>query len=132
MIEPKELRIGNWVNVITKDNPVQIDGIKRQKVKDGYYYSVLIDGEYYLPENLNGIPLTPKILEKCGFENKHAEYCEHYKKDKILIEIIPDGTYQARLEYDSSHSLWLIELASLHQLQNLYLDLTGEEIEINL
>lgn len=123
MIAANELRIGNYILLETGIDLPRWHCVKAKDIFDIQEGKVTLNA-------INPIKLTPKILEKCGFENKHAEYCEHYKKDKILIEIIPDGTYQARLEYNSSHSLWLIELASLHQLQNLYLDLIGEEIEI--
>lgn len=76
------------------------------------------------------IELTPEILEMCGFGNLHAEHSVHFKKDNILIEIIPDGTIHARLEY-GTQSLFLTELKSLHQLQNLYFALTNQELYVS-
>ena len=43
MINILELRIGNKVNAILIDGVCEVTGIKKQKVKDGYYNSVVLN-----------------------------------------------------------------------------------------
>ena len=88
------------------------------------------------------IPLTHELLEKCGFSDKD------YKSGYIGIEIkaggmITDfvltkpqvlGEFQKQFcwEYTAGNIPFFLKLEYLHQLQNLYFALTGEELEINL
>ena len=53
MIAPNELRIGNWVKI-------------------GYVPHMVIDGKHIdlYCEDYQPIPLTPEILEKCGFTQR--------------------------------------------------------------
>jgi len=86
-------------------------------------------------EYLQPIPLTPEILEKCGFENdnvfeKMFKYLNKsiYDTDKLTFRkeegfICFDGIkYRTLLKH----------IIYLHQLQNLYFALTGEELTVNL
>ncbi len=88
--------------------------------------------------NMDGIPLTPEILEKFGFvkyeyganlfsihlevENWKLVY-EQYKGGEVQFYIQADGGYD---EYG------LMDIINkckyVHQLQNLYFALTGEEL----
>jgi len=80
-------------------------------------------------DKIEPIPLTPEILvEKCGFV--WEVYYQGYHFDKYIIREDNDGfrilssvnrTYQIRgnIKY-------------LHQLQNLYFALTGQELEVFL
>lgn len=95
------------------------------------------EGRSILKE-LHPIPLTPEILEMCGFKfitdwsiKENDGVC--YRKDLGWL----------RLETGMMSSRWVtlvdkqgistgVNIEYLHQLQNLYLDLTGEELEINL
>ncbi|MDW0238183.1 MAG: hypothetical protein QOC35_06410 [Nitrososphaeraceae archaeon] len=111
MIKASEIRLGNCFFGVTKcgvGNPVRIDKI-----------SYDVDMARVVP-----ILLTPKILEKCGFEKEH-----HYLRkgvvyvfEKMNVELYPD---------DGRESIPL-KIQYLHQLQNLYFALTCEELEINL
>ncbi len=104
-----ELRIGNWIIR---------DGIMDQWNEGDFirYHS-----------SLEPIPLTPEILEKCGFEeksiiNQDQDERDWYEKDGVMI----------------SEDLRLIsfgpepELKYVHQLQNLYFALTNTELNIEL
>lgn len=102
------------------------------------------------------IPLTPEILEKAGFERR---VYDNNKKNPIIVEHLPelaakdffdhrkyiteDGwqiVIEETDEWDIRYGkeeveeemLPLVSIESLHQLQNLYFALTGEELTINL
>lgn len=117
---PNELRIGN-VTINPTDNKVSI--ISPEHISDimlGY-------------KNRDGIPLTPELLEKCGFTKKKfntewewsikSNECNFKKFD--FNESILGGYYFWTLQK-------VVELKYVHQLQNLYYSLTGEELNIKL
>lgn len=69
------------------------------------------------------IPLTEEILLKCGFEiDDVLAPCMHVAKEWDLEWFI-DGVY-----LDGSNT----KAVYLHQLQNLYFALKGEELNITL
>jgi len=85
-----------------------------------------IDFGNSLQSNFQPIPLTPEILEKCGFDNDDNDFLNtidersslhiNLEKQRTLIE-----------SYDGI--IKLNNIKHLHQLQNLYFALTGEELE---
>jgi hypothetical protein len=136
MIDIKELRIGNifWEdyggykivtaigfnNVGEFPNHVQGRGI-------GFKTSGLFDAD-----KIDPVPITKEIILACGFEDMHGEYCPHFRKDHLEIEVV-DNIFMARVRHnwsddDQDNSLFLTEIASLHQLQNLYFALTNTEL----
>lgn len=107
MIAPNELRIGNWA--IGKPN--------------GNMF-MLGDGsaiDHFANES-EPIPITPEILEKCGFEKGSI----YFYFSKFRIVKINDSNNWLILLSDTYHHL--CKLKYLHQLQNLYFALTGEEL----
>lgn len=68
------------------------------------------------------IPLTPEILEKCGFEKGSI----YFYFSKFRIVQINDSNNWLILLSDTYHHL--CKLKHLHQLQNLYFALCGEEL----
>lgn len=122
MMQPNELRIGNWV--VRKD---------RQSGKFICYEQV-----NYLKKSIKygelpssycvGIPLTPEILEKCGFVTDG----DSWVKNKIeLMFITTDEHYE--MEFTCPSMDWkIVPIKYLHQLQNLCFALTGKELTITL
>ena len=118
MIKANELRIGNLV--------------LPQHDLDGKYHLVkkLEAGltNDYIEEWYSPITLTPEILERCGFERiDHIHGYTFYtlsksRKNRCHIDIYPEKTQW--MSYTMSHCKYL------HQLQNLYFTLTGQELEI--
>ena len=120
-----ELRLGNWVNTIVSDKPSIVTFIKSQKVKDGYYQSIeLNEEEIYIPQHICGIPLTADILERAGFEKANA-----YKGVYLFNNMAIDTNGWKLFGYSKSHEK---KLEYVHELQNLYHALTGEELTINM
>jgi hypothetical protein len=111
MIKANELRIGNCVILHTENYP------------DCNYPIGYIDiGVVSIkPERFSPIPLTPEILLKCRFKLFPWGWIKNDEADKRSLRI----TKHFNFERDGQTSL---EIKTLHQLQNLYYALTGEEL----
>jgi len=129
MIYANELRIGNWI----KDRggkQWQIDSWESQnKVASKMPYSGELFGMsiYGHPlteevDYLQPIPLTPEILEKCGFEKDNDGI---YSKLGFMFWLDDIGVMQLALNYSP---ICNAPCKYVHQLQNLIHALTGEEI----
>ena len=135
MIQPQELRIGNNVN--TEFGIAEVIGIY-EDVVDVKGVSVIdnssenkisistrnFDGcvEY---EKIQPIPLTEEILLKLGFEKSSDN--EQWFIGIYGFCIVFDGVdwcFKPRINDD----LIVCYLKNIHQLQNLYFALTGEEL----
>jgi hypothetical protein len=113
MIPKNELRVGNYVSA-------------------GQLGFVTVSEVTSKTEELSSpITITHEILEKCGFEKTKYEH---------KIEAGTYGTIYYKNGVTSLHYAigWESEeeevshIKYLHQLQNLYFALTGEELNINL
>lgn len=134
-----ELRIGNIVFYNSEDD--KNEPVRYYCTINGADLRIMQDDENYLKSH-EPIPLTPELLEKCGFSDKD------YKSGYIGIEIkaggmITDfvltkpqvlGEFQKQFcwEYTAGNIPFFLKLEYLHQLQNLYFSLTCKELEINL
>ena len=133
MIKANELRIGNWV-----DDPN--DG--RRKTVNIYQLgkSMFDDTKScYIP-----IPLTPEILEKVGFSecadsNEYRVALPLGNGTDLVIETLgcKKGPYDPLISESTADEIpknysYCKSISYLHQLQNLYFALTGEELKIDL
>ena len=114
----QELRIGNWFQDKFTSDRFQVILISDEVI--------VFDYETEKEWQAEPIPLTEEILLKCGFyqENGVMSYAtQDYSSVKITYETLAKYyrlyPYTYRIDY-------------LHQLQNLYFDLTGEELEVKL
>ena len=113
-----ELRIGNYVWY--GDGELKID------------INVLYDIDVYNALGTEGIPLTEEWLLKFGFENEglHGNRFVHNKLigdgNRFIIETDFILLYP-KINFDDC--CWS-EFKYVHQLQNLYFALTGNELEI--
>jgi hypothetical protein len=125
MIDPKELRIGNWV--LTRGGKMEL----------GNVYPVKL--ERINKQNLhlyNPIPLTPEILGKCGFLKLCSdEYMVlpyfTLKKDSVVGTADDEVFLQEWYLYlgTEKEELNQYECKYLHQLQNFVFFMTGQELE---
>jgi hypothetical protein len=124
MIQAKELRIGNWVKCELTGALLTIT-----RIEHGFIQSSNKNG--FNTNGIEPIPLTPEILEKAGFSyllNNGGQ----------LYYIIYDSGFTVMQSYGKWHfspskSTTLgNEIKYLHQLQNLYFALTGQELTIDL
>lgn len=135
MISINELRIGNLVSI--ENVPLGINTKEDKGIYKIISISNIINSNPCITaknvgcgitvgssiKNLEPIPLTPELLEKCGFDRLLFVY----QKDRIDVIIDKNriGIYPNFL------SGMLIICKYLHQLQNMYYAITGEELEIN-
>lgn len=130
MITSTELRIGNWV--MPKEN---IENQEVGKVTQVYMNGFTVDyhypGSWYKP-----IPLTPEILEKCGlvktYESRHRTTFDADKYGHGEIGIVIYHIMYAGMYFRYYSEVKEIPCKYVHQLQNLYFALTGEELTVNL
>jgi hypothetical protein len=133
MIREKELRIGNLIADI-HGKTICVNSIYEGGINlSGNGYGG-IDREHYLPE-CSGIPLTPEILEACGFEDYSSDQngnCLRLRFDsRELAWYVQDGF----LRYQTQSTGWTTQfdhIKYLHQLQNLFFALTGSELKVDL
>lgn len=139
MIHAKEIRIGNviWASNSFTPGPEDfyeiivasindIDKVVRDSQENGYSFDMLY-----------GVPLTPEWLTKFGFveSNSYTENVRRFRKDNFTqladyggqMIVLPEGgfAYLSCGYYENE-----IDCAYVHQLQNLYFALTGEELTI--
>ena len=123
MIQPTELRIGNYIEY--DGNYYKIDSLSRGLPTLNTLAFGIGVVDY---NNINPIPLTEEILIKCGFKRIHQS-----KFRAVDIHIF---CYL----HETMNGDWILDIdgrtisvvKSLHQLQNLYHAITGNELEINL
>lgn len=123
MIVANELRINNWVKYHDGTNirvtPEIISAqIHANKIKGhgSWIYS---------------IRLTPEILEKCGFTTTTQNNDGSFNMWGRLIDASIDIEEGEVYKYRIYEKLRTKNILSVHQLQNLYFALTGEELQIN-
>ncbi|MBD9177599.1 MAG: hypothetical protein EGP82_00200 [Odoribacter splanchnicus] len=127
MINPKELRLGNYIYAELVDCPrrIVISAISSGGVSE--YGSLAeptnpqstYERKWISIDDLKPIPLTEEILLKSGFEKHKFGIVTYYHP---LFELdnnfrIKGIDYNRKIEY-------------LHELQNIFYDLTGNEIDI--
>jgi hypothetical protein len=116
MIEPNELRIGNWFYIHCYELDPWEYGLTETEIELHHFCGF----ENY---QFEPIPLTPEILERAGFGCRAGNV---YYKEGVVDSLI----YQ----YDG-FIVWEVNnmvIKYLHWLQNLYFCLTtGKELEIN-
>ena len=120
MIKPNELRLLNWVKY---DNRYfQIHSI-------AYVFPTLNTDEFGIGvvdyNNIQPVELTPDILEAAGFTNGIKTIETSFLETEFYVDLM-DGDAGF-----NKHGLWF-PCKYLHQLQNLYYCLTGEELQIDL
>lgn len=119
-----ELRIGNLVKLPTSDN--------------SEYPYIIVASDYCECCNtgieitsMRPLPLTEEWLVRLGFvgEQTDPEYNRYYNKGDYIVEIPFDNS--AMTLSNVSEDLWIpTNIQYVHQLQNLYFALTGEELTI--
>lgn len=137
MIEAKDLRIGNIVN--DEDlQPMYIAGL--WPVNYGKQYNFIDSaGNAGNINLLTGILLTEEWLLKFGFERmvdlvgkSQIEYID-YRMDQFVCFLLPKKGLE--IEFWAKHNNidqrgYLTTLQYVHQLQNLYHALTGQELSL--
>jgi hypothetical protein len=110
MIQPNELRIGNWVR------------------RRGTYHQVfIIDTTASITTNAEPIPLTEEILLKCGVDDEMLAPEDRGEFRSIGSFVLVKNSC------DIYHYLMAnTELKYVHELQNLYYAIYKQELNIEL
>jgi hypothetical protein len=118
MINANELRIGNWYLGASRQEPLQATARFIQQLDEGLI-------------NCSPIPISSEILEKCGFTrlNNGWNMGEHKSYMDEIFSLFDENYCQGELDLRLNGSdLPMPKVKYLHQLQNLYYGLTGEEL----
>lgn len=129
MINAKEFRIGNYARDEVSKEWMVVDEIGAN------VGAVLVNRDKYpLPDGwqMEYIPLTPEIFDKAGFSISLGGY----KKLGFKLSLFHNGYKGADpdsfiCQYNKTEEEFCT-IKYLHQLQNLYFALTGEELNIQL
>jgi len=145
MLKANELRIGNfifWNSKLSSPEisfltfPVEVTSILPGTIgyispgiehrSESFEDDILQTETTHKPlEEFEPILLTRDVLEKCGFENTDAnDQYSSYRKESLTIRFMAGNSTRAKI----SDCEFVCQY--LHQLQNLYFDLTGEELEV--
>lgn len=155
MVNINELRIGNLVStngkpmntshkdiykvlaIDSRDSFEEFKGCVTITCDDPRYKDVGAWCQYLEP-----IPLTPELLEKCGFEYSSNHIYEYKYDGSILFDELNDwkNIDKYSIGIVAGNGGWLhipageviIRCLYLHQLQNMYYAITGEELEVKL
>ena len=130
MTQPQELRLGNLLQD-DKGNICTVRRLSREDEED-----ILIEEKMNL-KTLNydvfGIPLTEEILLKFGF---NKDYKKGYigidvsNSDFVLTEPLKMGEWQTNytFQFETGSVPKFKEIEYVHQLQNIFFSLCGEEL----
>jgi|SRR5690348_6430945 len=138
MIKATELRIGSWVRHKRSDDDFYRDyliaGIDLSN--NGFIIAILENGsDFYRMAghddgDLQPIPLTPEILERCGFDGEaNLDFKGDLSGQTLHIHSLGIA-YLYGQDSCTAGQAFTFNCKYLHQLQNLYFALTGEELEI--
>ena len=136
MISIKDLRIGDLVKTTTRNPILEKGSICKVVLIDALINSIIVqksDVDFCIglvKEEIEGIPLTPEILEKNGWNKRHdpTSSCDIYSKGKdafyVSLEqsiykkqegfelVVADSTYRFgnKLQYvhQLQHILWAL------------------------
>jgi len=139
MIQAHELRINNWVT--HRHFPYDFFSI-RSLSKDRVHMINIVDKDGYAIDyelsDLHPIELSPDILKKLGFErNRNGEPSIEINDIASHLELMAgvDHYYYPSFtqtpQGDEERTVYFNRINSVHQLQNLYYALTGQEITFN-
>ncbi len=130
-LQAKDLRVGNLLTFSNGIDPDKIIVVGRR-----FFSSASIekeDGNFDVTPYYRSIPLTEDWLRRGGFEYDEYNFMGFVLESNLGISIGKDENgvwfYFGNLE-----EYWvdiLNEIKYVHQLQNLYFALTGEELEFN-
>ena len=127
-MKTSELRLGNFVQYQNKCNTLilRVTRIfeKRLTVKYNTSGPSPID-----IKDVSGIPLTPETVQICGFQEVGIYENVFHRGDYRIILDQKKSTGLLKYETDDFHIE--VEVKSVHQLQNVYCALTGEELSVS-
>lgn len=140
-MKANELRIGNLVFIDTHIElervSMRIESISYNALSKEHYSMVFAHSgdrfnfSYYpFVSQMKPIPLSEEILLKCGFAYNHPKSRDSFSLGNIHFllndgdSVIGNGLYM--------NGYRVADIKYLHELQNLYFAITGEELKVEL
>lgn len=123
MLTPEELRIGNIVSVTGK----------YQRIEEIHTDCIKLSGDIVcMPETVKPVELNEAVFKACGFEETHIRIYGYPLKRHFPFLL---HKRQEKQGYDLLFDFKIVnekKIQYLHELQNLYLDVSGKELPVNL
>lgn len=138
MIDTKELRLGNIVqfgnrfivlDAITSGGVSEVGGV----VSTGNALHPY-DRKFIPLRDINPVLLTEDVLLKCGFERNEVNEEIYFRKYECfeLLKFNENGDFAFICGDNLKGNYVNTRVDYLHQLQNLYFAIIGEELEVNI
>lgn len=123
-LKPGDIIMVNYENIEREGTVVKTSPEENQALVDNG-----VQEFWYSPEEMTAIPLDENQLLKLGFTKEEAEGSVKYKKDSFRLVTPKKGDF-------SNVEMWWREdrrhfsfPLGVHELQNLYLDMTKVHLE---
>lgn len=129
MVKANELRIGNWIADHVAGGYFQVESIYKNAI--GVYRASYRNGSIDCTiDALEEIPLTEEWLNKFGFEKIKKDSYSTGKKVDFNVFILGLFSYNS-IQDNWWYGNFILENPPkyVHQLQNLYFALRGQELE---
>ena len=146
-MKANELRIGNLIQIELELGEREIAKVEELTLETGesnnqYYFletNLLSNNSKWVDpiDFFEPIPLTEEWLLKFGFEEQEHDFVSRYFGNDERIFLNKDNSHfnifykQDNTDETIEVILLSIQLKNVHQLQNLYFALTGEELTIS-
>lgn len=126
-MEANEFRKGNLVEYYVGEDGIEWLGY----IMDGWSISNFEDKPYEFVNSHRPILITEEWLINLGFEHYKTDKSNVYKSGIFMFVYPFDGRFKGKRMVTLANALTLDEnnIKYVHQLQNLYFALTGEELK---
>ena len=128
MIDPKELRLENLLWLPGINRFVKVSAIFKTHFRCQDFDGISFDESIRV--NYQPVELTPDILEAAGFDSENYMFIKDVFDSRIAI-CYDYGDRQCGVGFSQRHMFWT-NCKHLHQLQNLYWCLCGQELQIDI
>lgn len=125
-MKANELRIGNYVNIGYDCKVVRIDEFGATLNT----YNGVKDMIYFHQTNIRPIPLTEEWLVNFGFGLDTSFGYKLFDLNQLYLSMTKDKQGWCCTLDPEEMASYIREIKHVHQLQNLYYALTGEELTI--
>jgi len=136
-MKANELRIGNWIERLFEGESTGIEECSIRTIWDAFKFETEAGIHKF---QFQPIPLTEEWLLKFGFEKWGRDDLPRTLSYSIgWIKIFPSNSFcdfmgygfiYYKPDHEKSTESARVNIQNLHQLQNLYFALTGEELKL--
>jgi|SRR3954454_23426160 len=123
-MKASEFRIGNWLKDIAGSTSSRLSYHIVHSINSGEINYTPLESEWFEP-----ISLKPEILDRILQGKRISVDCYRIGDIGLFIKKVSPEEWAVFIHNDSETRLGY---KYLHQLQNLYFDLTGEELSVHL